>query len=153
MMFVRVATLRHAAVVLLLGATGCGGPYNASVSGIVTLDGQPLHRGTVAYNPVGGGPAGYSVVESDGSYRIRTGREFGISAGDYEVTVVANEAPQQRTTKHGGPPPPGKPITPPWYRSKNTSGLSYTVQPGRNEINIELSSDPPAGWNQQRRRR
>ena len=43
--------------------------------------------------------------------------------------------------------PPGKLITPMWYRSKESSGLTYNVESGSNEINLELKSQPPAGWN------
>lgn len=136
----------------LVSLAGCGGPFDASVAGIVTLDGEPLHRGTVAFNPVGGGPGGYAMIDSDGKYTIRTGRELGLPAADYTVTVVASEPPTERRSASGGPPPPGKPITPPWYRTKQTSGLQFTVEKGHNEINIELTSEPPANWRPQRRR-
>lgn len=132
--------------------TGCGGPYNASVSGIVSLDEQNLERGTVAFFPTAGGPPAYGQIESDGSYTVRTGREDGIIAGEYQVTVAANEPPATQRSKSGGPPPPGKSITPIWYRSQQTSGLSITVEPGNNEIDLPLSNDPPPNWQDPRKR-
>jgi hypothetical protein len=75
-----------------------------------------------------------------------------LPAGKYEVTVIANEMPAVMQTAEGGPPPSGKAITPVWYRSKETSGLKFSVEPGSNEINLELTSQPPAGWNPGRRR-
>lgn len=130
-------------VTLVLG--GCGGTYDSAVSGTVTLDGNAVPRGTVAYHPKSAGPTAYSPIAADGSYTIRTGREEGLKAGDYLVTVTANEAPAQLESKTGGPMPPGKSITPLWYRSPGSSGLNFTVEPGSNEINLELTSQPPAG--------
>ena len=114
---------------------------------MVTLDGKAVPRGMVSFHPVSGGPATYAVIGEDGSYAIHTGREAGLPAGEYQVSVTAYEAPTISQTDKGGPPPPGKSITPAWYRAKETSGLRYTVQRGKNEINLELTSKPPAGLN------
>lgn len=135
-----------------LCVVGCGGTYDATVSGEVTLDGNKVTRGTVAYIPVASGPPAFASIDSDGSYSVRTGRESGLPIGEYQVTVTANEPPAAPQTASGGPPPPGKPITPLWYRVKESSGLKYTVAGGHNEINLELTSQPPAGWNPGRRR-
>jgi hypothetical protein len=137
---------------LLATVAGCGGTYNSSVDGTVTLDGNPVPRGTVTYHPTAPGPGAYARVEEDGSYTVRTGREEGLPAGEYQVTVIASEPPAVSQSAGGGPPPAGKPITPPWYRAKESSGLKFTVEPGSNEINLELNSQPPAGWNTARRR-
>jgi hypothetical protein len=141
-----VRFISSACALALAVISGCGGPYDASVSGLVTLDGGVVPRGTVAYQPIGSGPAAYGKIDGDGSYTIWTGREAGLPSGEYHVTVTANDPPAVPQTEKGGPPPPGKPITPVWYRSKETSGLKYTVEPGSNEINLELTSQPPAGW-------
>jgi hypothetical protein len=133
-------------LIVVTFVSGCAGPYDSTVSGIVRLDGATVPRGTVAYHPTAGGPAGYARVDEDGSYTVKTGREEGLPAGDYQVTVVASEPPAAQESEGGGPPPPGRPITPPWYRSKDTSGLKFTVEPGDNEINLELTTKPPAGW-------
>lgn len=133
-------------------ATGCGGAYDSTVSGAVTLDGKTVNRGTVAFHPTAGGPAAYARVSEDGSYYVRTGREEGLPAGEYIATIVANEPPAESHSKLGGPPPPGKSITPRWYRSMKTSGLRFKVEPGSNEFNLELTSQPPPGWNPGRRR-
>ena len=132
---------------------GCGGVYDAAVEGVVTLDNNPVPRGTVSFNPVGDGPTAYGLIESDGSYVLRTGREDGLPAGQYRVSVVANEPPAVERTAAGGPPPPGAPITPAWYRTPNTSGLEFTIEGGSNEINLELTSTPPAGWQDPAKRR
>jgi hypothetical protein len=141
-----------AGVVACVLITGCGGTYNASAEGMVTLDGNPVPRGTVTFYPSAPGPSAYARIEEDGSYFVRTGREEGLPAGDYEVTVIANELPSVMQTAQGGPPPAGKPITPLWYRTKQTSGLKFKIEPGSNAINLDLKSQPPAGWNPGRRR-
>ena len=130
----------------MLMLNGCGGVYDSSVTGVVTLDSSPVPRGTVTFKPIGTGPSAYGQVGPDGSYTLRTGREEGIPPGQYQVAVVANEPAPMKQTASGGPPPPGKPITPAWYKRPETSGLQFTVEPGSNDINLELTSQPPAGW-------
>jgi hypothetical protein len=135
----------YLACAALVSVTGCGGPYDASARGMVTLDGKVVPRGMVSFNPVSGGPVAYAMIGEDGHYVVRTGRDEGLPAGDYQVSITAYEAPAVAQTDKGGPPPPGKAITPVWYRMKETSGLKFNVKPGKNEINLELTSKPPAG--------
>ncbi len=130
----------------LLAFAGCGGAFDSTAHGIVTLDGNAVARGMVSFHPLAGGPAVYGSIASDGSYSVYTGREEGLPSGEYAVSITAHEAPTAAATSQGGPPPPGKAITPAWYRMKETSGLKYTVKPGKNEINLELKTQPPAGW-------
>lgn len=120
--------------------SGCGGTYDATVSGVVSLDGQAIPRGTVSFQPKQGGAIAFGRIDENGEYILRTGRENGLSPGDYYVTVSANEASTASQSKGGGPPPMGKSITPLRYRSKDTSGLSFVVEAGSNEINLELTS-------------
>ncbi len=124
---------------------GCGGVYDASVEGVVKLNGSPLTRGTVKFIPEQSGSSGYGLIGSDGSYSIMTGRESGLPSGSYAVTVVANEASIPNANP-SLPPAPGKPITPEWYRDQATTPLKHSVESGRNTINLELDSQPPAGW-------
>jgi hypothetical protein len=134
-----------ASVLWTLALAGCGGIYDATVSGTVSLDGKKLTVGTVSFHPVAGGPASYAQVSSDGTYAVQTGREQGLKSGDYVVTVEANERPTELRSQDGGPPAIGKRITPSWYGAKQTSGLRYTVEGGRNTINLELTSQGPDG--------
>ena len=132
---------------------GCGGVYDASVQGIVTLDNNRVPRGTVSFSPVNDGPSAFGQIGADGTYTLNTGREAGLPLGVYRVSVVANEPPAVERTASGGPPPPGPPITPAWYRSPTSSGLEVTVDSGSNDINLELTSTPPAGWQDPTQRR
>lgn len=138
---------------VLITASGCGGAFDASVDGEVTLDGVPLNTGTVTFAPVSPGSAAFAKVDENGYYRLKTGREVGLPPGDYVVTVVARDKPASLYGENGGPPPAGKQITPEWYRSAESSGLAYTVEPGGNTIDLQLTTDPPADWKPKRRRR
>lgn len=149
----RTITFPICLIGLLIGLNGCGGVYESSVSGVVTLDSASISRGTVTFKPKGEGPSAYGQIGLDGEYKLRTGREYGVPSGQYLVTVVANEPPPLKQTAAGGPPPPGPPITPAWYRNPNTSGLEYTVEPGSNKIDLELTTQPPAGWQDPAKRR
>lgn len=130
---------------VLTGVIGCGGPYDATVVGMVTLDGNPIQTGSISFVPSSGGPQGYALVDQSGNYEVFTGREAGLPAGQYNVSVVARESSTTRS-EDGGPPPPGKAITPQWYASPTTSGLEFTVESGSNEIDLQLTTQPPAGW-------
>lgn len=129
----------------------CGGTYDSNVTGTVTLDGTLLQRGTVSFKPKQSGPTSYGLIAEDGSYELKTGLEIGLPAGEYVAVVVANEPSISK--EEGMLPTPGKPITPPWYRSANTSGLDCSVEPGNNEINLELSTEPSPGYEPPKRRR
>jgi hypothetical protein len=107
----------------------------------------------VAFLPVSSGPAAYGRIDSAGNYVVETGREVGLPSGDYQVAVGANEPPKATKSADGGPVPTGKSLTPAWYASKDTSGLKFTVKKGSNTIDLELKSQPPAGWKPPPRRK
>ncbi|MGL4513546.1 MAG: hypothetical protein ACRCT8_10680 [Lacipirellulaceae bacterium] len=92
------------------------------------------------------GASASGSIDGSGSYKVKTGRELGVSSGQYAVTVFAVEKSASLYGKNGGPPPPGKRLTPEWYGSTDTSGLTITVEPGSNAHDFELNSTPPAGW-------
>jgi len=128
------------AALILAAITGCGNDLGR-VSGLVTLDGQPLRGGngvtaTVMFQPTGGGPPGVGTVDGRGRYEIASGSQSGLKPGDYAVTCAAT---QLIPGKDGGAAS-GKGLTDPKYASAGASGLQSTVQPGANEFNIELTS-------------
>ena len=120
-------------------SVGCGGTYEARVSGTVRLDGKQLERGVVTYHPQGHGPTAYGVINRHGKYVVMTGREYGITPGNYDVTVVSNDLPERRPG-HSGPPPAGKRLTSEQLSDKETTNLHYTVVAGSNEINLDLNT-------------
>ena len=149
----RRRTCGSCCLAVLLALIGCS-KYESSVYGLVKLDGELLDHGTVKFAPTEPGPAAYGMIDDDGKYQMNTGRESGLAAGEYRVTVACTE--ETASTWEGpGPPPPGKPIVPPWYNDPRMSGLKFEVTPGRNEINLELKREPPEALRkpQQRSRR
>jgi hypothetical protein len=131
--------LPAAAVAALTLVAGCGG--GGSVSGTVTLDGQPLTSGTVTFHPSGSGPVAIGSIGSDGRYVLAIGNDRTIPPGEYVVTVEATEAVTSEPTPTKGPPAPPKPprrITPAKYADVSTSDLRFTVEAGGNTINLPL---------------
>ena len=70
--------------------SGCGGAYDAAVSGKVTIDGKSCQMALSHIRPWRAA-GGLRRIEENGKYTIRTGREDGLPAGEYQVTVTANE--------------------------------------------------------------
>ncbi len=129
-----------AASLLAACLAGCGGSeFGASVKGVVTLDGNPVTPGLVTFAPED--PAAVPAVsdlDSNGNYMLTTNKKPGLAPGKYRVAIQAfrppNLAPGERTTK------PSERLVPDKYFDVNTSSLEFTVAPGANEHNIELTS-------------
>jgi hypothetical protein len=87
----------------LLTAAGCAGKYTpVPVSGVVTLDGQPVDKATVYFYAVGddkeGRPA-QGVTDENGEFRLSTlGTDDGALPGEYKV-VVHKYVPTQPNLK------------------------------------------------------
>ena len=141
------ATLAVALCVGLGLATfgGCEKTLPATVTGTVTLDGQPLPErdtvvGNVMFYPSGGGAAAFGDVTSGGAYKVTTGSTSGLQPGEYVVTVTVSEME---------PEPPGgyqnapgqKRLTPARYNDRDRTPLRFEVSEGPNEIDLPLESD------------
>jgi hypothetical protein len=137
-MRINPAAVLAALALVTASAIGCGGGQEAQVTGVVTLDGQPLTRGSVTFVPVEGGPGASATINSDGAFSARTGSTAGLRPGEYAISVRSSGDPT--ADPNGGPPKPGKLLTPPKYGSTETSGFRETVNPGANEINLDLKS-------------
>ncbi len=128
---------------LLLLQTGCGNGL-ASVSGSVTLDGEkmlggPELRVTVLMSPKGGGPSAAALVDSNGNFLMSTGSKSGIAPGKYLVAVSGTQIIPPKDPKDT---PGGRPVTPRQYANPKLSGLQVEVEPGSNQFDLELKSEP-----------
>ena len=90
----RVATTTLAGLAFFLAA-GCGGGDTLEltpVTGRITLDGEPLQKGTVCFvadsdagNTVRVNPV--SAIKADGAFELMSDGEAGAPVGKYKVTV------------------------------------------------------------------
>lgn len=125
-------------VAFLAAIPGCGGSdYElkvARVSGVVTLDGEPLAEGYVSIL-VRKGRMGRGAIQSDGTFVIGTYKDAdGAQVGSH--TVVVKQVPRDE----GGGKKNRVPI-PKRYGKSNTSGLSIDIKPGeQNELILKLTT-------------
>ncbi len=115
---------------LSLLLSGCqseaNGPPLIPVRGIVTLQGKPLHSGSVSFRdetnliqPTGG-------IQPDGTYELFNGKRAGAPAGRYRVVVFATESIAESQGGHGGLP---KLVIDRKYTDPRTTPLSVEVKP------------------------
>ena len=120
---------------LCLCCAGCGEgtpsdtPDLGHVSGIVTLDGNPLANVTVTFEPDSGKPS-FGGTDESGHYElVYSKNEQGAKIGQHTVRVA---------TPTEGPEDAGKDPIPAKYNTKST--LKKEVKAGSNEINLDLTS-------------
>ncbi len=77
---------------IVVAGSGCGSGLT-KVRGVVTLDGKPLDRAMVEFEPIGGhGQPARGVTESDGSFHVDThAPDDGAWPGEYKVVIQKYE--------------------------------------------------------------
>jgi len=120
-------------VLPLVLALGCGDSSQppVPVTGKITYRGLPLQNGTIVFTPDprkgSSGNMAMGEIKADGTYSLRTGKDFGAAPGHYRITIAA---------VLGSPPSPGQPYTyqpsllPEKYRDPELSGLFCEVKGG-----------------------
>jgi len=102
----RSFSLSRTSVFIILGVAigaGCNPPLPpmAPVKGTVTLNGQPVTSGQVAFVPADdktGAGLSAGTIGSDGTYEIHTANQSGAPLGKYKVTVSPSMVPAQGAT-------------------------------------------------------
>ena len=122
--------------VLLIGTlSGCG-PATGSVSGNVTIDGQPLDKGVISYSPAEGQSEPVTVEILNGKYATDK-----MVAGKKFVQISAPKVVGKRK-EYEGPDAPLVELTeerlPPKYNSEST--LTFEVKPGDNDKDWAVES-------------
>jgi hypothetical protein len=110
-------------------------PPLGEVSGVVSLDGQPLPRASVAYVPYERGNASYGLTDDVGRYTLAYGvKQPGAVVGRHRVEIRTGS---EGRDKDGNFVETAERL-PAKYHLK--SELTATVGPGSNEINFQLGS-------------
>ena len=117
---------------------GCNGSEFGTVDGSVALNDKPLEGGSVTFYPVGGGPLSYADIASNGSYHLRTATHDGVLPGSYVATVSWRSGlPSPQMTVKEVEALEKVPVK---YCSKDTSDLRFSIERGRNSIDLELTT-------------
>jgi hypothetical protein len=131
-----------AAIALLsLAPLGCG---RGEVTGKVTCEGKTVVFGTVQFEG-SDGMLRQGNIEPDGTYTVND-----VATGEAKVAVSSLNPKSSdfvAIEREGMPKPPPRPEVKGWfpipkkYDAPHTSGLTYTIKRGKNEINIELTEE------------
>jgi hypothetical protein len=133
----------------LLVLAGCGGNAGPElpVSGIVTLDGNPLADVTVRFYPdadTDPNSSGYAQTGTDGKFVVTGGKgKKGLVAGKYKVTVNKGQAKAASSEEGAGAVVPEiefKDEFPAIYSNPAQTVLSYSVTGDGKPIEIKLDS-------------
>lgn len=149
----------------VLPLLGCGsGPGDLNpVSGVVTLDGEPLAGATVNFSPTSdstGRPA-VGTTNDQGVYELTDMQHSqagpGVAAGEYRVSItktsggnrsMPDEHDPDNPDNEGLPDPTAggaaavKSLVPDKYTDRSSSGLIATIESGKNEnVDFELTSN------------
>lgn len=121
----------------LVSLSGCGGTDRQSVSGTVTLDGQPLSSGSITFLPTdktsaAGSPGG---VIKDGAFDIPT--KAGPLPGKYKAVIQAMKETGKNMEGPGGTTIPESVPVP----IAESAGIDVEVTTsGPNTLNIQVTS-------------
>lgn len=104
----------------------------------MSLDGQSLEGGNVAFYAAVSGPVSYGTIGPDGSYHLRTASRDSVVPGAYIATI----------SYRSGRPSPGMTVqqiealekVPVRYCNRGTSDLHVDVVPGRNTVDLKLTT-------------
>ncbi len=131
-----VSRIQQVFIVLLSVAciTGCGGAQGmGSISGKVTLKGEPVTTGRIGFLSKETGKGAAGDISSTGEFEINSS----LPAGTYTVTV---NPPSPKPPQEGEPvtKPPNPKGFPKKFRSSETSDLKVEVKSGSNQLEIDM---------------
>lgn len=135
----RVASFALVVAAAALSAS-CTGGGTGTVKGKITVNGQPLPRGLITFESEVGNRDAFAAAIVDGEYE--TGP---IPAGPCKVTVIHSDFAQPSAPEGNDLIPtrtakdqPGLTV-PDKYHQADTSGLTFTVKPGENTYDQDLT--------------
>jgi hypothetical protein len=143
------------ALPVLLVLAGCGSdrPPLGRVSGTVNYNGQPVASGAVVFEVSGARPAHAKIVNGEITEVTTYDPNDGVPVGLARIAVFATDS--SATSPSSTPSPaadpgsyrPGanymgagaKPLVPRRYNDPSTSGLTWQIEKGKNEVTLDLS--------------
>ena len=127
----RLSILFTASLACLAASTGCNKhPGIVPVSGIVTIDGQPVPVGQVAVSPAGQ-RAAVGKISPDGRFTLSCFElNDGAPTGTHPVTVSAVEQVNEQSNRWHAPKK---------YANKVSSGLQVTIDGPTDNLEIKLT--------------
>lgn len=137
----------HAAMavaILIVGLSGCGGEKTmATVSGTVSLDGNPLENGAISFYPISGGAS--MAPQSAGAVIDRSGRyRATILPGRFRVEITSSRPVGQQKRYADIPDSPMddilEEVVPPIYNTAST--LQHDISLDTKTLDFSLSSQP-----------
>ena len=134
---------RWAVLAILVMACGCSGrPSPVPISGVVTLDGQPVANAGVLFCPIAEGPVASGATDAKGNFKMATLNKSGVLPGKYGVAIIKKEFAGNGGAGILGTPQPNriKWIVPEKFSTPETSGLLAEVNSSSREFNFAISS-------------
>jgi hypothetical protein len=126
------------AAAFLLTVVGCGGNSPISISGLVTVDDQPLDRGKVDFEPADGKGTTAAAVIRDGRYQCMA------MPGGKKIRITGGKVVGQHPFTPGNPASPMvediKSLVPARYNTETT--LSCEIVRGTSSYDFKLQSRP-----------
>ena len=118
----------------LVSQSGCS-QEDSNVSGVITLDGQPLENAKVEFLPTSeSGRIANGRTKSDGNFKLTTMKTASVLPGDYRVKITTS-----MTTGTSDADLKVMPERVPAKFNKRTE-LTRTVKEGPNQFDFELLS-------------
>src|SRR3954471_77252 len=120
---------------LLFAVPGCGASNLDMVSGVVTLDGQPLKEGVIQGAPTDGKPPSQAAIIQDGKFSTQLHRT--IYKVEMHATKLADTG-AKLDEKGPGAGPTAVELLPPRYNAQ--SELTLKVDAPRSDVRFDLKS-------------
>lgn len=130
-------TLLLLALLLSVFLSGCGAD-KSHLTGVVTLDGQPVPNCSLSFVSTSDGPSGGGATDSEGRYNAYISKNYlWLAPGEYKVDI---QSLADMDAADGEPVDAGALRIPKKYQGTHTE-LLVTVEPGKNNVDFELTSD------------
>ncbi|MEO9594235.1 carboxypeptidase regulatory-like domain-containing protein [Rhodopirellula bahusiensis] len=127
---------------LMAAVSGCGpsGPETGEVTGVVSMDGDPVPGASITFYPVSGRQS-FGKSDQEGRYTLEYSKDMpGAVTGQHRVKIMTGgmgapsmpsgpaESPSKSRPRSGGMAPP----------TEVTLSEMVTVESGTNEINLTI---------------